>query len=281
LRRGAVVILLLGCQEQDFVGTQGRSIAVVTGDFDDVAEPLDRLLLDHVPYDGIISNAVWDPEYDAATHQLTVEGLFADAGELGQHGWLFVASGTRGLGATVYNGVAPDNQLVDDPAVRDRILDYVARGNTLVVTDWAYDLVEACWPDAMDFLGDDTARDAAQLGEVETVIARVTDARLRETTENAQLSIHYNFSNWAAIHGVSSDVTVWLRGDVHWRNPTDGTTQVLANAPLLVSFVPEDGTGRVVVATFHLDAQNDPVADEITNTVIGPFYAVSEEDEEA
>jgi len=270
----------MGCQEQDFRGTQGRSIAVVTGDFDDVAEPLDRLLLDHTPYDGIISNAVWDPEYDASTHQLTVEGLFAEAGELGQHGWLFVASGARGLGKTVYNGVAPDNQLVDDFEVRERIVDYVARGNTLVVTDWAYDLVEACWPDALDFLGDDDTRDAAQLGEVETVIATVTDDRLVETTENEQLAIHYNFSNWAPIHGVSSEVVVWLRGDVRWRSPSDGSTQVLADAPLLVSFVPEGGTGRVVVATFHLDAQNDPVADEITNTVIGPFFAVSEEEEE-
>jgi hypothetical protein len=278
MRRVWVIGVLMGCQEQDFRGTQGRSIAVVTGDFDDVAEPLDRLLLDHTPYDGIISNAVWDPAYDSASAQLTIEGLFADSGELGQHGWLFVASGARGLGGTVYNGVAPDNQLVDNPAVQGRIVDYVNRGNTLVVTDWAYDLVEACWPDAVDFLGDDTTRDEAQLGEVETVIADVTDDRLEETTGNTQLSIHYNFSNWAVIRGISSDVDVWLRGDVHWRTPSDGSVQRLVDAPLLVSFTPEGGTGRVVVATFHLDAQNDPVADEITNTVFGPFFVVSEED---
>ncbi len=274
------IFLLVGCQEQDFTGTQSRSIAVITGDFDDVAEPLDRLILDHTPYDGIISNAVWDPEYDSDKHQLTVEGLLYTSGELGQHGWLFVASGARGFGDTVYNGLARDNQLVDDPAVRDLVLDYVARGNTILVTDWAYDLVEVCWPGLVDFLGDDTARDSAQVGEVETVIADVTDKRLRKTTENEQLAIHYNFSNWAVIADVSEDVTVWLRGDVHWRNPSDGSVEVQERVPLLVSFIPKNGTGQVVVSTFHIDAQNDPVADEIMNTVVGPFYSTSEEEEE-
>ena len=277
--RAALLVFLVGCQEQDFNGTQSRSIAVVTGDFDDVAEPLDRLILDHTPYDGIISNAVWDPEYDSASHALTVEGLLAGGGELGQHGWLFVASGARGFGDVVYNGVAPDNQFVDDLHVRSDIVDYVARGNTLLVTDWAYDLVEVCWPGAVDFLGDDTARDAAQLGEVETVIAKVTESRLVETTENDQLAIHYNFSNWAVIDAVGNDTTVWLRGDVNWRNPNDGSVTKIEHAPLLVSFIPKGGTGQVVVSTFHIDAQNDPVADEIMNTVVGPFFAVVEEEE--
>jgi len=273
------LLLLVACQENDFAGTQSRSIAVVTGDFDDVAEPLDRLVLNHTAYDGIISNAVWDPEYDPETHALKAEGLFAGGGELGQHGWVFVASGARGFGDTVYNGVAPDNQFVDDLLVRSDIVDYVARGNTLLVTDWAYDLVEVCWPSAIEFLGDDTARDSAQLGEVETVIAEVTDKRLRDTTENDQLAIHYNFSNWAIIESVSDDVAVWLRGDVNWRNPNDGSVTSVKNVPLLVSFTPKEGSGRVVVATFHIDAQNDPVADEITNTVVGPFFAVEEEEE--
>lgn len=254
-----IVLALLACSENGFSSNGERTVAVTYGDFDDLTPSLDRLGVQHDIYEGLISNATWT---DDQVSGFPVESLF-DGRRLAAEAVL-VASGTRGFGRTVYNRNEPDDALVSDDRVLSAVENYPSGGGQLLVTDWSYDLVERVWPDAITFLGDDSVLDAAQAGEVGTVVARVTDPRLVESLGMEQVVLQYDFSNWAVITEVGPETTVWLRGDVEaW---TGERVERLVDVPLLVSF--EVGRGTVAVMTFHGNAQTFAVADTLLTTVL-------------
>jgi hypothetical protein len=253
------------------------SIGVTVGDFDNVQEPFNRMEVDTVRYDGIISTATWvEDEEDFTAPALSVEGLFfSDRNqELLEHGALFVASGTRGFGERQYNSLQPDDQIVGVQEAVDNAYSFARSGSVLVLTDWAYDMVPRAFPGKLDFLGDEAVLDAAQRGEIGRVQARIVDDELAEALEVDQLSLTYNFSNWAVIEDVldENSVRVWMRGDVSYRDDAGGGTIELTDVPLLVSIdVGGEGGGEVLVSTFHLDAQNPAVIDKMLTTIVGEF----------
>lgn len=255
-----LVLLALGCSENGLSSTEQSGVAVTYGDFDDLTPSLDRLGVSHDIYEGIISTPTWA---DGEVSGVPVETLFS--GRRLTQDAILVASGTRGLGQTVYNRNATDDLLVSDPAVLDATGNYVRDGGRLLVTDWAYDLVEQTWPDAIDFHGDDAVFDAAQQGEPGDVLARVVDPVLAEALGMEQLVVRYDFSNWAVITDVAPDTRVWLRGDVEVWN--GDAVETLADVPLLVSHETDRGTAAVM--TFHADAQPFAVADTLLATVLG------------
>lgn len=261
-----MILWLLACSETGLSSNREAAVAVTYGDFDDLTPSLDRLSVRHDIFEGLISNATWSED---PVSGVAVEDLFDTRTSRGYEAVL-VSSGTRGFGATVYNRNDPDDGLVGDPAVLDEIEGYVRAGGRLFVTDWTYDLVERIWPDAIDFVGDDSALDAAQVGEVDDVVADVTEPLLLDSLGMERIVLEYNFSNWAVIEEVGPDTTVWLRGDVRsW----DGTGVVdHTDVPLLVSF--PHGRGQVVVQTFHANAQTFAVADTLLTTVLGELPTV-------
>ena len=111
----SIAVLSVGCNEQSFTAKRLNSIAVTAGDFDQLGAPLDRMDVRHTVYEGLISTATWDPDYEGQNVALKVETLFGDLAEIAGHDALFVSSGTRGLGERVYNGLLPDDALVTDP----------------------------------------------------------------------------------------------------------------------------------------------------------------------
>ncbi len=258
-------LLLLGCNENGFSSRKQNSIAVTYGDPDDLSESLTRNLVQHGIYEGLISNATWT---DDDVGGIPIENLFFE-GEMAKHDAVFVTSGTRGFGLTEYNSNRRDDALIADEETLRIARTYVNANKSFLLTDWTYDLAEQAWPEFVEFIGDDTVIDAAQTGNVGTVVARVTDERLEQALGMSQIPIDYNFSNWAVIESVSEDVTVWLRGDVeYW----DGEAwAALEDVPLLVSFEPEGGQGRVVVMTFHANAQTPAVTDTLLETLLGPL----------
>lgn len=264
---------LTGCTRDDGLKSIfGDSIATTAGDFDDVGAPFDRMVVNHEEYEGLISVATWDPDYNPDNVALKVETLLGGA-DLNEHRMVFVASGTRGLGKRQYNGLDPDDQLVSDPAVAERLQAYVRNGGSVLVTDWAYDLVEAAWPDLIDFYGEDTEYDAAQVGMIGTVSADITDERLSDKLGMSVMAVDYDFSNWGVIESVDeNDVTVWARGDISYRERDGEGERNLTDVPLLVSAFPEGpGAGRVVVSTYHLDAQTPQVVDDMLRVVVDNF----------
>jgi hypothetical protein len=262
-----------GCSDNELLLRKNNSVAVTIGDFDEIAAPLNRMIVKHSDYDGVISTTTWDPDYDRGLSALTVEGLFGSFDEMKEHDAIFVASGTRGFGARQYNGLEADDQIVASPEAIENCQNFVAGGGSLVVTDWAYDLVEAAWPEYVTFLNEGGELDAAQRGEEGTILGTVVFTPLAEAMETESLSLKYNFSNWAVIESVELDkVEVLIRGDVSYLNNAGTGSDALTQAPLLVRFEPPGGLGgQVVYANFHIDAQNDFAMDQMLRTVVGRF----------
>jgi hypothetical protein len=264
--RGAIHIpllcLLLGCTpEQEFIEIPIEAIAVTAGDYDRMETLLVRQLVNYQLYEGYIVGATYEPDLDPDDIILEVEGLLASEDELDNYGAVFVNSGTRGLGQYVYNGVDADDGLVADAAVVDAVTRFVAGGGVLVVSDWGYDLIEACWPEMITFVGDEAVLDDAQRGARGTVQAMVHREALVNDLGQNLVSIEYDFSHWATIASVADGVEVILTGDVSYRaDELEGEVE-LEDVPLLVAF--EHGSGNVYFSTFHWHAQTSTVADTI------------------
>ena len=262
-----------GCSRDDqLIRRVEEALAVTSGDFDDVAEPLNRMVVARTEYEGLISVATWDDTYNPDNIALKVETLLGNRQEMLSFGAIWVASGTRGLGRQRYNGVDPDDALLLDPDIAGNIQDFVSLGGTLLVTDWGYDLIELAFPEYIEFLGEDTEPDAAQRGEPGTYSANILEVELADAIDGDVLAARFDFSNWAVVEAVSEDVIVWAEGDVKYRLQDGEGAQDLAGGPLLVSFQPYGpSSGQVVYSSFHLDAQNDAVIDALLRTLVGPF----------
>jgi hypothetical protein len=278
LPSGALALALLGsaCIDNTITQQPIREIAVVTGDFDHMSEGLDRMLLSYVEYEGFICCASYDSSVDPDANSLKIEGLLG--GESGEEGRelliydaVFLNSGSRGWGAYEYNGVSEDDHLLKDPAVLQNVAEFVDRGGTLVLTDWTYDLVEAVWPDALTFYGEDTKVDSAQVGLLGAVDAKVVDEALASSLEQDSVSIAYNFSNWAVIESVSEDVTIHLEGDINYRVSASEGAATKSSVPLLISF--ESGAGQVIFASFHWAAQTPELGQALMTEIIGGLQA--------
>ncbi len=259
---GMTVCTLVGCgNDTEIVALNYDDIAVVAGDFDEIQAAFDRQEIAHQVYDGFTSTATYDEDIDPNLIALKVESLFGDAEELGTYDAVIVNSGVRGFGEYVYNGVDADDSLVSDAALIDNVRTFVENGRLLMVSDWAYDLVEAAWPDAIDFYGDDTLLDDAQAGSAATegVSATVLDPGLQGTLDGESFNVQYDYSYWSAIDAVADNVEVLLSGDVEVRISEAEGYETLTDAPLLVAF--DVGRGRVVYSTFHWRAQDPQLGD--------------------
>lgn len=257
-----------GCKnEQNLAELHFEAIAAVTGDFDEVEATLTRLDIGNTKYEGYIDRAVYDTEVRPEAISLKAERLFQyeedGIAEIDRYDAVFVNSGARGFGAWVYNSTAPDNSLVTDAATLEHVRAYVDNGGTLVVSDWAYDLVEAIWPDAIDFARDDAVLDDAQCGTSEAVTATVINADIQQQLlDNPTVELAYDYSYWTVVASVADDVDVHLVGDLSYRESGAVGDVELTGAPLLVSFQTEGG-GLVVYSTFHWRAQRAEVTEGV------------------
>lgn len=266
-------VLAAGCQDQGFKEVEFDAIAVVYGDFDNMGDVLTAADIGATAYDGFIVQATYAPEDDRPRRgemELTVEGLLTDtSGDLDLAGYnaVFVNSGTRGLNAWQYNNrLEPDDALLLDAENLQKTCDFVQGGGTLVAGDWAYDLIEFCWPDAIEFYGDNTVVDAAQVGVADDeVLAEVVRDSLKEPLGSA-VSLTYNYTAWSVITDVGADTEVLLRGNIAYQPSETEPIDELQGAPLLVRFLA--GGGQVVFSTFHLGAQAPSLSEALLLNVV-------------
>lgn len=258
-------LLAVGCKnEQGLVEARWDSLAVVTGDFDHMEEVLDHLAVDYVPYDGYIFQAAYDQELKTDVLSLESESLYGGEvegqPEIDLYDAIFINSGARGFGAYVYNSMDSDDSVLKDTASMEQIRAWVEGGGNLVVSDWAYDLVEALWPDAIDFARDDTVIDDAQCGTSERVTATVLGDEMQAALDGVtEVELLFDYSYWAPIEQVSADTDVYLEGDITYRVSAAEGEGSLTGVPLLVGF--DAGAGRVIYSTFHWRAQSPAVAE--------------------
>lgn len=250
-----------GCIDNGVHSARSDNIAVVLGDFDDLTTSLVALDIASEPWDGFVVQATYDPA-DDRLHRgdmaLQAEALLTDTEgdlDLDNYGSLFVSSGTRGLGTVQYNDATkPDDNILTNTEPLQHVCDFGEQDRLLVATDWAYDLVEFCWPDAVEFVGDDAQPDAAQTGVANAaVLANVNDDTLRADLGDV-VSIAYDYTAWAAIESVGKNTEVLLSGDISYQASATENPTTLTGVPLLVRFPTRAGT--VLFSTFHISAQN-------------------------
>ena len=275
MRRFLPLLILLplavpatGCEGDDGLRrlALGKT-AIATGDFDNV----DQLIQDVAAqttveaeihyYDGYITGPAIEsePPNGGRPLELQVEDLMrvdSTAG-LQQFKTVFLSDGMRGCNILKYNAVGEDNHLVADQTVIDNIEKSVRNGLRLYFSDWTYDLMEATWPDLVDWVGDDEELDEAQRGIAPQIVnASIVDDGLAEfmgVVAGSQIEVIFNFGTWAVIESVSDDVDVLLSADVEYDDPATGEVRVQEDAPLLISA--NIGTGVVLFTSFHNEAQ--------------------------
>lgn len=258
----ALAFLALGasCQDNDLFRVELGAVGVVTGDFDSVENILLSLEVPYTRIDGYIRGPTYDlaDEYDWASLVPEAEDVFLDDTALDEYDVIFLDCGMRGSGEYVYNdaGIRDDQIAGDDRAV-ENLREYVEFGGQVYASDWAYELVERAFPDMIDFFGEDTSIDAAQVGAAGTVVARVVNEELREHLELPEgadeLNVVFNNGSWAVMSSAQGEVLI--SADVTYRDSAAAQDVVIADAPLLVAFDVGQRGGRVIYTAFHNDAQ--------------------------
>ncbi len=269
--RVLALFTLAGCIDSGVTAIELDAIAVVNGDFDDIGATLARNEIGSVAFNGYIAQSttwVGDEPPKRDDPGRTVESLFTEAvpGEakfqIEKFNIVFLNSGTRGLNAFRYNySLEADDSLLLDPTAMQNACEYVDGGGSLFVTDWAYDLIEFCWPKTVEFLDDDDVVDAAQLGVAGTVLADIDDEALRELLGTSVINIEFNYSDFAVMEKVSSDTEVLVSGDVTYDPPGSAEPTVLAGAPLAIR-IPVS-RGQIVFSSFHMFPQTTALADAL------------------
>lgn len=264
----SVVVAVAGCPPDNTLRRLALGeTAIATGDFDNV----DALIKDVAAsttveatiayYDGYITGPAIESEpiNGGRPLELQVEDLMRVDSTQGLQNFdtVFLSDGMRGCNQQQYNGVGEDNHLVLDQTVIANLEVSVRNGLRLYFSDWNYDLLEATWPDLIDWMGDDSELDAAQRGMApQTVNARIVDQGLADFMEvplDSELEVIFNFGTWAVIDEVDESVTVLVVADVEYDDPATGEVRIKEDAPLLVAA--SVGTGVVLFTTFHNEAQ--------------------------
>ena len=137
--------------------------------------------------------------------------------------------------------------------MRDRLREFVNRGGSVYTSDQAYGVIEATWPERIDFEGDDQVQGAANKGEsANNISAQIVDAGLAASFGGVNATLHYPLAGWSVVRDVADGVTVYAKADVNLRS---GGGRV-RDAPQMVGF--KDGEGTVIYSSFHQEPGINP-----------------------
>src|SRR5690606_2765857 len=115
--------------------------------------------------------------------------------------------------------------------IGQNLRNFVETGHYVYASDWAYYVVEAAFPEKIDFLGDDLTAQSVLVGQAGDHAVAVIDTEMQAYTGLSTALIELDLSQWAVPEGSSPDTKVFLRGDARL---TSG--QVVQNVPFLVDF---------------------------------------------
>lgn len=201
----------------------GAEIGVVPGSYDEIEAILDDLGYDYTTLD------------DA---DLADWATFADLQ------MLFLNCGSDTLWAY-------------DSDVVDNLRQFVYEGGFLYASDWEWEYIEQAWPDAVNFLDEDTGY--PDVGKTGTVSGTILRQELEDYLGSSTVDIYFDLPYWVVIEDVGPATETLIEADVEYY---DGS---LADSPLMVDF--NYGTGKVGYTTFH----NEPQLDDQVRTVLVYF----------
>jgi hypothetical protein len=225
-------------------------VAVITGHYDDWESVLSTV--------GIGNYDIVDGLSGSELGQ-----FLSDPANLAEYGALFFAGGH------VEEDVLYDTDGSDTDgtveAVKEAVKGFVSAGGTVYASDWSYNLMELCWPNKIEFLGDDDVPDAAQLGEPDEFRANIVDHDLAAAVGHDGRNVVFDLDTWPVMVSVDDGVTVYERADtVKYREGTQESTK--EDVPLLVGFDVDDG--RVVFSSWRVAANLDGLGPDVLKYVL-------------
>ncbi len=180
------------------------------------------------------------------------------------------------------------------PAIRD----YVRGGGIIYASDFAASIVNAAFPNKINFYKGDSATEtsldgtsAARIGTAGKVQAKVTDSGLAAVLGKRTIEINYDLGAWVVIDSVPSSTRVHVTGpasimdysasmeklqnlqNLDFSNPqaveelskefSGEAATTLQDKPYIVTFT--EGDGEVLYTTFHNEAQKTEDTEDVLN----------------
>lgn len=206
--------------------------AVVTGDYDKFAKVLKQIGIEN--YDII----------NGKTGSSLVQFLSSEVA-LRQYSVIFFPGGH------LEEDIIYDTDGSDEDGVVSQVLtslrNYVDAGGVVYASDWSYDVIEQGWPDAVDFLGDDTIPDDAQLGMEAEVTASIEDNTIKSTLTLDAVDISFDLDSWPVMEDIGEDAYVYLSADIPYREGMN--TFELLDAPIMIGA--DYGEGKIVYSSWR------------------------------
>lgn len=242
----SLFFIILTCQEYSYTPLNLGDVAVVTGDYDSIQTILDQFEVEYTLYDGYINGPFEEVYHDIPED--TVESLLMNRDILLTYDILFINCGARGMGSINPVRYEEDNHLIEDESVIANLIEFVQGGGYLYVSDWAYDIVERAFPDWIDFMGEDTEPDSAQVGKAGIVEVTLRDEKMKEELGKGTIQVNFNYDVWALIESTRAEVLA--EGTVEYFDDYPDVDE-LPNAPLMIHF--DEGKGKVFFTSFHYE----------------------------
>lgn len=220
--------------QTDCSGSADVNVAVVTGDFDE--------------FDTVLNSVGIGGAHlvNGQTGDELIQFL-GNADEMATYDAIFFAGGHLEDGI-FYSSDGSDAATVG--AIRDRLQTYVKKGGIVFASDWSYDVIEQTWPEAIEFYGDDSVPDVAQIGEIGELSAEISNDSLKEEIGDDSVKMNLDLDAWPIVTGAGDDSKVFLHADAPWRIGME--TGEEGSSPLAIEF--ESGDGMVVFTPWRMAA---------------------------
>ncbi len=230
--------------EEECLDPESVKVAVVAGYYDNI-----HVLLNEM---GV--------EYDMYGEQAYLKNLLLKPEKMAEYDIIF------------FNCGMPMNWLSKREEVSANLAAFVADGGSAYASDWAHNIVEATWPSAIDFRGNDSVfiDPFVEWGEPYTgvegqVTGQVFDGAMRALVGD-EILLDYDLGGWVVPQGVGQNATLMVQGDATLYNVnTQQPGGKQADAPLAVRI---GAGGTVIYTTFHNEPQLNPAMREALKEII-------------
>jgi hypothetical protein len=146
---------------------------------------------------------------------------------------------------------------------------FIADGGSIYMSDWAYDIFEELYPEAVDWLGDDLIYNEAEQGLEQAFVGDVLDEDMATVLGRDRASLKYDFSRIAMPDTLGEGTRAMITADIEIEG-LDGQPYDATAVPVLIEHRPplNEGEGRIIYTTFHNGANNTEAMDEVLRAIV-------------
>ena len=218
---------LVQLAEEECLDPGSVRIAVVTGQYDHIEHIIEDLGLEYDTYSG------------TSGQYMT---LLRDPARLAEYDIIF------------FNCGMSDSWTAEYGTIGTNIREYVQAGGSIYTSDWAFQIFEAAFSNAVDFYGNDSVATDVEVGMPGTITAQVLDANFQAILGGTTARLSYDLDSWAVpVSASGSNADVLLQGTVQTFDWWTWSSDTVRDAPLAVR-VSSNG-GIALYTSFHNENQ--------------------------